>query len=143
MAVRATKTMCPSKTCIRCRKDKPLDEFYAHSRMADGRLNKCKECCKDYAAVRRLTSDRPREIDAKRYREGKKKSNGIEWNNQNPEKKKAHVAVANAIRDGKLVRQPCRRCGAKAQAHHKDYSKPLEVDWLCSRHHIMEHNDGI
>jgi hypothetical protein len=38
-------------------------------------------------------------------------------------------------RRGKLVEQPCEVCGAKAEMHHPDYSKPLEVRWLCTRHH--------
>lgn len=54
-------------------------------------------------------------------------------------KANARAAVYGAIKRGALVRQPCRVCGAKAQAHHDDYSKPLEVDWLCPRHHGAEH----
>lgn len=57
----------------------------------------------------------------------------------NPVKRAAHVACGNAIRDGKLFRQPCEVCGAKAQAHHDDYSKPLDVRWLCSTHHAEWH----
>lgn len=137
-------TIYPSKACIACERYKPLSEFYSHSRMADGHLNKCKDCCRDYATTRRVTSDRPREIDAQRHRDGRKRpSDKKAWRERNPEKYRAQTIVANAIRDGKLVRQPCRRCGAKAHAHHSDYAKPLEVDWLCARHHAMEHHDGI
>jgi len=62
-----------------------------------------------------------------------------EWNARNPDKRRAEIAVGNAIRDGRLAKQPCEVCGAKAQAHHDDYSKLLEVRWLCSFHHGLEH----
>ena len=39
------------------------------------------------------------------------------------------------VRRGKLKRQPCEVCGFPAQMHHDDYSKPLQVRWLCSTHH--------
>ena len=35
--------------------------------------------------------------------------------------------------------QPCEVCGESAQRHHDDYSKPLEVRWLCTRHHGEVH----
>lgn len=140
---RCSTMIFPSKPCIKCGSKKPLSEFYKHARMADGRLNKCKECCKNYGALRRLRSDRPREIDKARYKAGKRKNSSPAWRKQNPEKYRAQTTVNNAIRDGKLVRQPCRVCGEKAHAHHPDYSKPLEVDRLCARHHSWEHNDVV
>ena len=62
----------------------------------------------------------------------------------NPEKRYAKDAIHNEIRQGRLVRQPCEVCGTpNAEAHHSDYSKPLEVRWLCgnkdNRHHLAEH----
>lgn len=59
-----------------------------------------------------------------------------------PQKAKAHQIVHKAIRSGKLVRQPCEVCGttARIHAHHEDYSKPLEVRWLCGFHHRELHN---
>ena len=59
---------------------------------------------------------------------------------RNPIKHAAHNAVSNAVRDGKLLRQPCEVCGSQsAQAHHDDYSKPLDVRWLCTTHHAEWH----
>ncbi len=64
---------------------------------------------------------------------------------RNPVKRAAHIAVGNALRDGKLKRQPCEVCGAVAQAHHDDYSKPLAVRWLCTKHHAEwhKHNEPL
>jgi hypothetical protein len=48
----------------------------------------------------------------------------------------ARNRVAYMLRIGKVKRENCKICGlTKSQAHHPDYSKPLEVIWLCSQHH--------
>lgn len=52
----------------------------------------------------------------------------------------AHEAVGNALRYGMLEKRPCERCGNhKAVAHHEDYSKPLDVTWLCTKCHAARH----
>jgi ribosomal protein S27AE len=64
------------------------------------------------------------------------------WITRNPEKRKAQVAVGNAIRDGRLTRGTCEKCGSpKVHAHHDDYTKPLEVRWLCPQHHSDHHRE--
>ena len=53
---------------------------------------------------------------------------------------RANSAVAVALRDGVLKKGKCRDCGsAEVEAHHPDYSKPLEVIWFCRKHHRQEH----
>jgi hypothetical protein len=53
---------------------------------------------------------------------------------------RAHWTVANALRSGELVRSPCEVCGAaEVDGHHDDYSKPLDVRWLCRTHHCEHH----
>jgi hypothetical protein len=53
---------------------------------------------------------------------------------------KCYNLFRQALRLGFLKKQPCELCGfAPAQAHHADYAKPLEVKWLCFRHHQEEH----
>lgn len=60
------------------------------------------------------------------------------------ERKKARSLTRHAIDAGRLVRQPCEVCGeAKVQAHHDDYAKPLDVRWLCLKHHYEHHNKAI
>ena len=56
------------------------------------------------------------------------------------EKIGARTDLNNAVRDGRIQRQPCRDCGSPdTHGHHHDYSRPLDVIWLCPEHHIAEH----
>jgi hypothetical protein len=41
-----------SKICIVCCETKEVTEYYKHSGMSDGRINKCKSCCKSQAILR-------------------------------------------------------------------------------------------
>ena len=60
-----------------------------------------------------------------------------------PEREKARRMTLQAIRNGSLVRQPCEKCTAieKVEAHHDDYSKPLDIRWLCSACHDAHHTE--
>jgi hypothetical protein len=122
--------------------------------MADGHLNKCKSCTKQDTKnrvknkkqdIKWVLSERKRSREkAKRYRNEKRyfKKSGLsqkKWICENPEKRKAHSITNNALRSGTINRHPCCVCGNKAQAHHEDYSKPLEIIWFCSRHHADRH----
>ena len=130
------------KECIKCRKEKAIQEFYKHRYMADGHLNKCAGCCRDDALLHRNQNiNKVRAYDRGR---GSRQSEGYlaQYRKDNPEKAKAHGRVAAAVRSGKLIPLCCEICGAsKAVAHHEDYSKPLDVNWLCQAHHKQLHRD--
>lgn len=132
------------KTCFKCGIMKPLDEFYTHAMMADGHLNKCKSCTKRDVRLHRSNSDSVREYDRQRAKLSHRRENSRKiterWNKNNPLGYRARYLTNNAVRDGRLKRQPCEVCGSeKVHAHHRDYSKPLDVIWLCARHHHKMH----
>ena len=135
------------KTCFKCNTVKPLSEFYKHPRMADGHVNKCKECNRnDVTANRNKNIEKVREYDRARGKEPERIKASREiiraWRNEDSRRVLAHTSVARAIRNGSLVRQPCVRCGeAKSLAHHEDYDKPLEVVWLCQPCHKQRHKE--
>ena len=55
-------------------------------------------------------------------------------------KSSARSTFRRAVSAGKIARQPCCVCGeSNAEGHHEDYSKPFEVIWLCSKHHVHIH----
>jgi hypothetical protein len=137
------------KKCFKCGAEKPLTEFYKHPRMADGHVNKCKKCNKaDVRENRETKVEYYKEYDVKRYAEDPSVRLRISkvsklWREKYPERYKAHTAVSNAVRAGKLTKNPCVVCGTlnNLHAHHEDYSKPLEVLWLCAEHHRAHHDN--
>ena len=138
-----------SKVCRKCGTNKPILEFYAHAQMLDGHLNICKSCVKLRVRKHRFSHDHVREYDKRRYQDDPKRKrkmseNAKLWRIKNPDGYRAHYLVSNAIRDGRLKKMPCEICGdPKGHAHHEDYSKPLEVSWLCPTHHQRHHHADV
>lgn len=137
------------KRCFKCGQEKPITEFYKHPMMADGHLGKCKECNKldvrnNYRARKPRYQEYYKLRDQAGWRKQWRKDAQIRYRKTNPEKYRAHTIASDAIRDGKLIRQPCEKCGnLKSEAHHDDYSKPLEVRWLCFKHHREFHGQQV
>lgn len=66
-----------------------------------------------------------------------------EWNMRNAVKRAAQLMVGRAVRAGRLIRPAaCQECGfaSRVHGHHDDYSKPLEVRWLCTPCHAKAHH---
>lgn len=145
------------KKCFKCNSEKPIDEFYKHSAMADGHLGKCIDCAKKDVAERvsflRLDPEwiakeraRCRAKQARARAVGKATKPKLEhrklWCKRNKHKKYAHSAVAHAVLSGKLIKPSvCSECGLPGiiQGHHDDYSKPLQIRWLCTKCHGKAH----
>ena len=133
-----------TKRCFKCQCEKPLGAFYKHAMMGDGHLNKCKDCTKtDVKKHRQDNLERIRSYDRMRSSMPHRISSQVfrtkEYRTKFPERAKANALVGAAVRDGKLKKQPCWVCGGKAIAHHPDYSRPLDVVWLCQPHHKQTH----
>ena len=132
------------KACFKCGAVRQLDEFYRHPRMADGHLNKCKDCTKLDALNRRLSKiDQIRAYDRERahlpHRAELRRETLENWRSEHPARARAQAAVRRALSSGLLFREPCFVCGERAEAHHPDYDAPLAVTWLCRRHHMQAH----
>ena len=135
------------KTCFKCQTEKPIEDFYTHPRMADGRLGKCKECTKA-DSHKRFTEKlldphwSIKERERQRKKEEKRRVLGLvkKYTKGKYPRPIANTKMGEAVRSGKLKKLPCQVCGNKrTQGHHEDYAKPLDVVWLCTRHHADRH----
>lgn len=133
------------KTCYRCHKKKPLTEFYVCKQMSDVHFGKCKECYRIDVVTNRVKKlEYYRAYDHKRKndpaRREQRRRNSRRTTRLFPTKRNAHHIVWKAIRAKTLFKKPCEVCGnPNVDAHHDDYGKPLEVRWLCVRHHHAAH----
>ena len=132
------------KTCFKCGVEKPLASFPKRKTSSDGYRKDCKSCVAVFQKAYRKTvayaastlkyiqSEKGKAVNAAGKARRKAK---------HPLKHTAHCKVTYAIRAGKLIKEPCRDCGdINVHGHHPDYSKPLDVIWLCPTHHIKEHS---
>lgn len=150
----------PTKICNTCGKEKPLSEFSIATANSDGHECKCRECKSEYNREyhiqnrdrvnqhnrewRAKNKDKMREINRRNYREKKNRIKACvkARGEKHPERTAASARVNAAIKSGKLKRPDrCEQCGepCRPDAHHRDYSKPLDVVWLCRSCHLLAH----
>lgn len=146
------------KNCNKCGEDKPVSQFY---KMRNGLQPFCKACEKlrysfDRESIRKSDDGRKKLseyrrtrviTEAKRLREVR---HSAKYRARYPEKQAAKQEVTKALKSGRLIRPPvCQGCGLDPglardgrpliQAHHEDYSRPLDVSWLCLSCHSAQH----
>jgi hypothetical protein len=152
--------------CKNCLKEKDKSDFYPHRKMCKSCIiqrsilwrknnkERFKIIKKKYEKKRRLTPAY-KKYQKKYYSEWYKRNGRnrdidyieaiIEWQKNHPEAVKAQKKLHYALKTGKIVKpELCEKCKEKKRlsAHHEDYSKPLDVKWLCSSCHKIEHNNN-
>ncbi len=146
------------KQCSRCKKSKELSEFYKNSSKKDGYGSHCKACRSTYFQTKERRkahnyqnwqySQTPKGKIVKarsnaRFRQTEKYKTAIRKHREKyPARRKAQIILHNAVATEKISRPNfCTTCqrSCTPQGHHPDYSKPLEVIWLCHLCHMSLH----
>lgn len=132
--------------CTGCKTHRLLDQFSLNRSKNDGLSGWCKICHRADAAVRRRD---PRYRAVQSAARAKwlatergnflRLANATRYRANHPEKIICRRKVRDAIANGNLKRQPCFCGDQRSHAHHEDYNKPLEVIWLCAKHHTEIH----
>jgi len=132
------------KTCIACHELLDEEQFYP-------RTNKCKVCTRSAVRENRAAKlEYYRIYDRRRAMRPDRVAARAEYAQRNPrprpepdaEKRAARVALGNTLRDGRVVRpEHCEMCATACapHGHHDDYSKPLDVLWVCTTCHAAIH----
>jgi hypothetical protein len=128
-----------SKICTKCLNKKPLSGFYLHPETADKHFSSCKECVRKSSA-KYSKSEKGREAIKGRCNNPKWRTYYKQWQKKDRIKNPGRIHAYNTVRlglgSGKLTKMPCEVCGnLNVEAHHDDYLKPLDVRWLCKKHH--------
>ena len=120
------------KWCYGCRRPKEYADFFRNKSQSDGYGNLCRPC------------SREREHHRAPYRDW---SDHHARRRQKPDyaaKLKARMAVKEAVKTGRLTREPCVECDdPRSEGHHHDYARPLDVVWVCSLHHKALHKSPV
>jgi hypothetical protein len=136
------------KTCTGCGATKPLDHFPKASKGKFGRGAKCSQCTalwrsqhKDYLKQYNQTyySENSDAIKKSVSEYGKRTGHAAQ-KLRDPRRSQARLRLMKALAAGKIAKLPCFCCGKLAQAHHPDYDRPLDVVWLCIKHHSEVHS---
>jgi hypothetical protein len=142
------------KICTKCNETKPFDSFRLNEKMSAGYDSWCKKCHNKLSETSKR-KDREKYNASQRAKYARRKARMLEAGVLPKPLGKAPVLTAeerrirhNARRmtrraraNGKITAIPCVVCGdSEVEAHHPDYSRPLDVVWLCRKHHHEIHH---
>lgn len=130
------------KCCSRCGKVKAISEFH---KTGGSRIHSwCKSCSKAERRRRYLLRKQTELSMNAKWRKSHRplmRKYGREYAQRSLFQNAARVQVRLALKYGRLKRNPCEVCGnKKVEAHHDDYTKQLNVRWLCKNHHEEVHH---
>lgn len=135
-----------TKKCNKCEKVKDVDEFTRRNPNTEQRIYRCKVCVAEYSREYYRKNKEKVLTRTKLYAQNHKEQRYQTWKRQweiDPQKTRARNAVRYAKATGKLVRQPCEKCGSdNTDFHHTDgyeWVNQLRGIWLCKQHHADEH----
>lgn len=116
------------KICFKCHRTLPITEFYAHPRMKDGHLNKCKQCHHEDCRKYRIKMHNVPEFVEKERARSKIKE-------KLRKRKKRDYKTLNVSRSLKLLKIETNGL----EAHHWNYNFPHSVFLLSKRAHHCVH----
>ena len=129
------------KECFICHQIKPLDEFYKHSKIGDGHLNKCKQCTKEQSKERhyhKYLSD-PSFVESERAR-GREKYHRLGYCDRQIESNKDKPWKKNQEYKNLYKRLISRGLISDGEnAHHWNYNKINDVFVIDSKDHRFIH----
>lgn len=115
----------------------------AYETSAAGKASKAKYDAKESVVARKKAYEASDKAKARRKAYDSSESRrtaSMRAREKFPERNAARTAVARALKLKQLTRLPCFICGnANTQGHHPDYAAPLDVVWLCKKHHDEIH----
>jgi hypothetical protein len=134
------------KVCTNCKEKKKVTEFFKNKTTEDGYHYWCKECKSKANRKYNELNKKSIRLNKKKYNESHReilRKSNKSWKNKNPHKIEAERKISYAIRIGKIKKQNCTKCDSSKDlhAHHEDYTKPLEIIWLCRTCHFQRHKE--
>lgn len=136
--------MISTKKCAECGRDLPLSEYNKNRNNKDGLQDRCRECFSKYNKARYAANKEKFKADIYAYKAenpDKVCETRLSTCSKNPNHYNANKAVSAALASGRIrPAKNCAGCGVSGDqtrlgAHHHDYSKPLDVVWVCAACH--------